>query len=212
MVIAFSWKDKIIVMADSRISRQSDSKVTEFYDDRVKIYPVNGNLLISQSGATIIRLDEQGNFLDVSDVISDFVKMNGNREQLVAVEGESAIRDLIDYWNKILLKNDLDPNNYDVNFLLCGWMNGVTPAIYCYSSETNKIDEGNRVIGDKEALKIIYPYIQEDLENKTFEEVLRHYKHGFNKVIQHVETVGGDLHIYELNQNPKLSKWISRPF
>lgn len=208
MIIAFSWKEKIVVMADSRISKKSDDKVIEFHDDRVKIVPINGKIVISHSGTTKIPLGNS-NHLDVSDVINHYIKIN--EERLESIDGKIALEGLIDCWNKTLSQINLNPHDYDVNFLLCEWKNKVTPKIYGYNSETNKINKGSQVLGDDEAMPIIYPYVKTDIDDMTFEQVIRHFMNGYSAVMRRLDTVGGDIHIYELNQDPRLSKWINKP-
>lgn len=99
MVIAFSWKDKIVVMADSRISSKNNNKVTEYIDDRIKIYPVDNRFVISNTGTSKIWLKNKGTYLDVKDVINHFIKLNVEENRFNKLTGKAILKGLIETWN-----------------------------------------------------------------------------------------------------------------
>ncbi|MGE7713239.1 hypothetical protein [Priestia megaterium] len=127
------------------------------------------------------------------------------------IDEKIVLNGLIDCWNKTLLQLNLNPYNYKINFLLCKWKNQDTPKIYCYSSESKSIEEGSQVSGDNEAMPIISPYLKTNIEDMSFEQVICHFKDGYSAVTRKLNTVGGEIHIYELNQDYRSSKWIDRP-
>ncbi|MFS0560496.1 hypothetical protein AB1K91_07130 [Terribacillus sp. 179-K 1B1 HS] len=206
MVIAFSWKDKIVVMADSRISKKKNDEVTEFIDDRIKIYPVDDRFVISNTGASKIWLENKGTYLDVNDVINYYIKINV--QTFNKLSGESILKGLVQCWNNTLEHEGLLPNEYDVKFLVCIWEFSLYPRIYCYDSYENRIIEGSQVAGDEEAMYIIHPFVKTDLDDMTFQEVIQHFEVGYTLVMKSVETVGGKVKVYELNQTPSESKWV----
>jgi hypothetical protein len=206
MVIAFSWKDKIVVMADSRISRKKEGKVTEFIDDRIKIHPVKERFVICNTGTSKLWLGNKGTYLDINEVINHFIKLND--EIFINQSGETILKGLVKCWNCTLEHEGIVPNDYDVKFIVCNWENSLFPRIYSYSSSENKIIEGSQVAGDDEVMNIIYPYVKTDLDDMSFKEILQHFETGYSNVMKRVDTVGGKVRVYELNQTPSLSKWV----
>lgn len=210
LVIAVSIEDKIVVMADSRITRMSNQEVKEHYDNRQKIFPVNGRFVFALTGAAKIKL-ENGSYLDSHDVMEHFISINRNNFEKVS--GKVLLVKLIETWNKTLTHYKLLPSDYQLNFILCEWIklvNNFYPKIYSYNS-SGKFTEGDGAFGDEEALNLINPFGRVDLKGFTAEEVILHFKNGYATVKKHVKTVGGIVQVYELNKNPLLSKWIVSP-
>ncbi|MFS0558583.1 hypothetical protein [Brevibacillus sp. 179-C9.3 HS] len=217
MVIAYTWQDKIIMMADSRESRKdSEGKIVEFNDDQTKLIPVNKKVVIGNAGLRKVYLG-QGQYYDLNNITQYFVEKN---EQLILMRpGKESLKALVDMWNKTLSENlGRDPyipaNSYC--FLLAKWEHNeegfLVPHINTYQSHFNEFQYGGKyaVVGDDAVYRIIEPFFDTNTDDWTFEEVLDHYKKGYVEVMKKVDSVGGPIDVYVLEANSYGSHWYNR--
>ncbi|MDA1528497.1 hypothetical protein [Bacillus cereus group sp. TH260-2LC] len=214
MVIAYVWKDKIVMMADSRISRQNNKgEVMEYRDDSIKIVPLNRRSVIGHSGTR--KLPAKEGYFDLLQITQKFVDDNQHISR--SCTAREAIEELAILWNETL-KNFEDQIG-DVNFclLLGKWeerSGRMYPMLYNYSSQNDKYKSFTKgCIGDPEIHPIMAPYFNKDLDGMDFEETINHFKKGFSEVIDsNVETVGGFIHVYVLDANEIGSRWRDHRF
>jgi hypothetical protein len=211
MVLSYVWQDKIVIMADSRMSRYDKEGNFEHFDDRVKIHP-SEQVVIGNSGLAkaVIREGDKGKILEVEKMITYF--FNVNKGRLSNQPGKVIIEGLVDVWNGTLKQSlGVKPEDHPACFMLARWENGSKPMIYsCESTDrqTNWTSFGG-VIGDDPIKPIIAPYFNDNLiSGMTFEETIHHFKRAYEEVCSKVETVGGKVKIYVLDQDPTQSKWL----
>jgi hypothetical protein len=101
MVLSYVWHDKIVMMADSRISRYESEGNFEHFDDRVKIHP-SEQLVLGNSGMAkaMIREGDTGKLLEVEKLIAHFFTINEGR--LGSYSGKVILEGLVDTWNSTL--------------------------------------------------------------------------------------------------------------
>ncbi|WP_131724769.1 hypothetical protein [Paenibacillus solani] len=214
MVIAHVWQNKIIIMADSRSSaRDKDGKMLEFDDKANKIIEIQNKLFIGHAGLRKIPIGEH---FDLNEITMHFIKMNQNK--LFDYSGELIFRGLVETWNRTLSEK-LGRNPFDLNNRFCLLMgifendNGkLIPKIHSYQSHFNEFQWGGTkaVIGDDPVYEIILPYYETDNADWTFDEIIDFYRKGFSEVMNKVETVGGPIDIFVLDEVPEKSYWLDR--
>lgn len=218
MLIAYTWQDKIVMMADSRSSaKDSEGKMVDFYDEATKIFPFSKRLVIGHSGLRRISIGG-GQYVDLMKIIEHY--LNVNQHTLPNISGEEALTGLIEMWNGTLReKFGREPNSLDsmYSLLLCKWEEvapgRVSPTVYSYQSQFGDIQTSKgAVAGDEEVYPIITPYFETSIENMTFTETIEHYKKGFLEVIDKVDTVGGFIHVYVLESDCFKSHWLDHNF
>ncbi|RUS44556.1 hypothetical protein [Cohnella sp. AR92] len=213
MVLSYVWQDKIVMMADSRMSRYDKDGNFEHIDDRVKIHP-SEQLVIGNSGMAkaMIRNGDTGKILEVEQLITHFFSINKGR--LSTQPGKVIIGALVDTWNNTLKeKMGIKPEDHPVCFMLARWENGSKPMIYTCESIGRQVNwtSFGGAVGDPPMNPIIVPYFNEDLVNSmTFEETIQHFKRCYEEVSSKVETIGGQVRIYVLDQDPAQSQWLSQ--
>lgn len=217
MVIAYAWKDKIIMMADSRSSaRDENGKMLEYDDEGDKIFPVQNKFSLGHAGLRKASIGG-GNFFDLRNITEHF--FNVNQHILFKATAEHLLKGLVEMWNRTLSeKLKRDPFSLDNRFcfLLGNFeeneIGELEPTIHSYQSHFNEFQWGGTkaVIGDDAVYPIIMPYYQANTDDWTFDETLNHYQKGFAEVMEQVETVGGPINIYVLNANPDNSYWLVR--
>ncbi|MCQ6520780.1 MULTISPECIES: hypothetical protein [Bacillus] len=214
MVIAYVWKDKIVMMADSRISRQNNKgEVIEYSDDSIKIVPLNRRGVIGHSGTR--KLPTKEGYFDLIQITHKFVGDNQHISR--SCTAKEAIEELGTLWNDTL--KGFGDQTGDVNFclLLGKWeerLGRMYPMLYSYSSPNDKYTFFTKgCIGDSEINPIMEQYFNKDLDGMDFEETINHFKKGFSEVINNnVETVGGFIHVYVLEANEIGSRWRDHRF
>ncbi len=211
MVLSYVWHDKIVMMADSRLSRYNAAGNFEYFDDRVKIHRGDG-LVIGTSGLgkAVIRNGDEGKVLEVEKLVTHF--FNQNNSGLAHLSGKVIVEGLVDTWNRTLKQSlGVRLKDHPVCFMLARWENGLNPMIYtCESTskQTSATSFGG-VIGDEQVQPIVAPYFVEDLIiSMTFEDTIEHFKQAYAEVISKVETVGGKINVYVLDRDPQQSKWL----
>jgi hypothetical protein len=195
MIIAYAHYDKIVMMADSRMSKESKNGDFEYSDDRLKIHPFQ-RLVLGHSGRS--RMLINGNELDISQVIEHFFKIN--EQNLSSASGTTIIRGLVDTWNNTLIHSMREnPEEHVASLILCEWWQGIEPRIYvCDTLNSNIGIDIGAVIGDQEAQVLVKPYIDVNLNSMSFEETISHFKEAFIEISSKVRTVGGFVNIYVL--------------
>lgn len=217
MVVAYTWQDKIIMMADSRESRKdNEGKIVEFNDDQIKLISVNKKVVIGHAGIRKVYLGED-RYFDLNEITRYFVKVNEQR--ILSLPGEESLKELVKMWNGTLSKK-LGRDPYSLNssfcFLLAKWEQNeegfLVPHINTYQSLFNEFHSGAKkaAVGDDEVYPIIAPYFDINTDNCTFDEALEHYKKGYAEVIEKVDSVGGPIDVYVLEANPSGSYWHNR--
>ncbi|WP_400195094.1 hypothetical protein [Lysinibacillus telephonicus] len=215
MIIAYTWQDRIIMMADSRSSAKNDEgKMTDYSDEVYKIIPVSNRLAIGHSGLRKAYLGE-GHFFDLNKITEHFLERN--QQIITMVTGKQLLTGLVEMWNRTL-KEKMGRNPFSLanrfSFLLAKFETtegGVLkPEIHAYQSHFQKFNWGGNkaIIGDDEVYPIIKPYYETNTDNWTFEETIDFYKKGFAEVMEKVETVGGAIDIYVLDADPMKSFWL----
>lgn len=214
MVIAYVWKDKIVMMADSRISRQNDKgEVIEYSDDSIKIVPLNRRGVIGHSGTR--KLPTKEGYFDLIKITQHFVSDNQHISR--SCTAKEAIEGLAFLWNDTLKDFGYQTGDLDFCLLLGKWeerSGRMYPMLYNYSSQNDECTFFTKgCIGDPEIHPIIEPYFNKDINDMEFEETIYHFKKGFSEVIDNnVETVGGFIHVYVLEANEIGSHWRDRRF
>ncbi|PLT30507.1 hypothetical protein [Peribacillus deserti] len=218
MLIAYTWNDKIVMMADSRSSaKDSEGKMVDFNDKATKIFPFNKRMVIGHSGLRKISVGG-GQYVDLMQIIEHYLKIH--QQILPTISGEEALKGLIKMWNGILSeKFGRQPTSVDAMYtlLLCKWEEvepgRVLPKVYSYQSQFGDIHTSKgAVAGDEEVYPIIIPYFESNIENMTFTASVEHFKKGFLEVIDKVDTVGGFIHVYVLESDSFKSHWLDHEF
>ncbi|MDA1811847.1 hypothetical protein H0911_06905 [Bacillus sp. HSTU-bmb18] len=214
MVIAYVWKDKIVMMADSRISKQNDvGEVVEHSDDSIKIIPLNRRGIIGHSGAR--KLPTKEGYFDLIRITQHFVSDNQNIAH--SCTAEETLERLVSVWKDTLGNSGCQSDDVDFCLLLGKWEERsgyMYPMLYSYSSQNNRLTPNGTkgCIGDPEIIAIIEPYFNKDLDGMSFEETINYFKQGFSEVISSVETVGGFIHVYVLAAREIESHWRDYKF
>lgn len=211
MVLSYVWHDKIVMMADSRLSKYDEALNFKYFDDRVKIHLGEG-IVIGNSGLSkaVIRNGDKGKVLEVEKLVKHF--FNQNKDRLAHLSGEVIVEGLVDTWNETLEKSlGVKFKDHSVCFMLARWENGYNSMIYTCESTSRQTHETSfgGAIGDESVQPIVAPYFEEDLiKSMTFEDTIEHFKRAYTEVISKVETVGGKISIYVLDRDPNQSKWL----
>jgi hypothetical protein len=78
-ILAYTWQDKIIMMADSREYRKDNGgNVVEFNDEQVKLIPVQKRLVFAHTGLRKAYIGE-GQYYDLMDITKHFIEANIKR-------------------------------------------------------------------------------------------------------------------------------------
>ncbi|EOO70359.1 hypothetical protein IIC_04801 [Bacillus cereus VD021] len=219
MILAYTWKDKAIIMADSRESAKNDmGDMVDYNDNQEKILPVQSHLVFAHAGLRRIPY-VQGGYFDLNEVTEHF--MDQNQGILTKATTEQLLRGIVTTWNGTFIESlGRDPlsarNRF--SFLLARFetIDGeLMPRFSTYQSYVQghpkyKFCGEKAVIGDDECYPIITPYFNKDTEQMTFEEALAFYLEGFGKVMEKVETIGGPIDIYVLDKKSEDSYWLRR--
>ena len=222
MIVTYTWRNKIIMMADSRSSARNDEgKIVVIGDDSSKIIPVQNKIAIAHAGLSQVNLGE-GRYFNLNQITEHFLEVN--QHILLKATSEQLLTGLVEMWNGTL-SDTIGRNPFDVDnrfsFLFARFEENesgeLRPQIHAYQShvqEFNRIHlqnfnwRGNKaIIGDDEVKPIMIPYYETNTDNWTFEETLDFYKKGFAEVMEQVESVGGPIDIYVLDANPNNSHW-----
>lgn len=214
MLVSYVWNDRIVIMADSRSTLKENQVAISFSDTTLKIYPFLNRGVIATSGLSKIQLNDE-NYFPISAIIENFISVN--KKVLKRSTGKQIISSLVETINNNLITNfNRDPKDLNNRItLLVGifdYENDLAyPRIYKYQSNFEGIDYTDKIVsGDDEVYPIIQPYFNEDIKSLTFEESIEHFKEGFTEVIKTVETVGGPINIYILQQGR--GYWYDRKF
>ncbi len=217
MVVAYTWQDKIIMMADSRESmKDNENKIIEFNDDQIKLIPVKKKVVIGHAG--LLKVDQgQGQYFELNKITQHFAEVH---EQLILSRpGKESLEALVRMWNEVLSqKLGRDPYSLANRFcfLLAKWEQdeegSLVPKINTYQSHFNEFQYGGKkaAVGDDEVYPIIAPYLDTDTDDWTFDEALDYYKKGFVEVMEKVDSVGGPIDVYVLEVNSIGSHWYNR--
>jgi hypothetical protein len=161
MVLSYVWRDKIVMMADSRISRFDSKGIFEYFDNRVKIHPAE-NLVIGNSG--LGKAIVSGKVLEVEKVIAEFIDQN--KDRFPFLQGKIIVEGLVQKWNATLEHSlGINPADHPASFMFARWENGYNPKIYsCESTRgTAAWTSFGGIIGDEANGPIVAPYFKEDL-------------------------------------------------
>ena len=71
-------------------------------------------------------------------------------------------------------------------------------------------EEIKTVIGDDPVYEIMLPYFHTEEKYWRFDEIIEFYSKGFLEVMTKVETVGGPIDIFVLDEIPEKSYWLER--
>lgn len=214
LLVSFVWKDKIIMMADSRISKKDNSgTICDYKDNSIKIVPYNNTIVIGRSGLSNYS-DNTINGLDTSKITKHFLDSNTHID-FANSKSDEIFKGLVDTWKSTLSQiPTFDPRDESTayNLVLAKWDKEpsiLTPMIHTYSSLENRIRSATgAVIGDDEAIEIIKSYCNPDLySNLDFEDVIQHFKKGFQEVTAGVKSVGGFIYTYILEASDQESRW-----
>ncbi|MBT2729210.1 hypothetical protein J7E63_20140 [Bacillus sp. ISL-75] len=215
MVVAYTWQDKIIMMADSRSSTRDDQgKMIDYTDEEDKIIPVENKIVIGHAGLGKVYIGA-GNHFDLNKITERFLELN---QQIISkATGEQLLLGLVKMWNRTLSES-MGRNPFSVDNRFCFLLakfepngNGeLKPKIHTYQSHFQKFNWGGKkaVVGDEEVYPIIKSYFDTETDDWTFNEALDFYQKGFTEVIDQVDTVGGVIDIYVLDKNPEHSHWL----
>ncbi|MEW4275373.1 hypothetical protein [Priestia megaterium] len=216
MVTAYTWQDRVIIMADSREhTRNNEGRMVEYNDEQEKITPVKNLLAFAEAGLRKVYRGE-GCYFDMNQVTDYFIEQN--EAILSKATGKQLLEGLVTMWN-LTMSEKLGRNPFSINnrfsLLLAGFEveNGERkPRIHTYQSHFQKFQyNGNKaVIGDDGCYPIMMPYFQRDTGDMTFDQTLEFYLRGYAEVMKQVETIGGPIDIYVLEGDPKCSYWIRR--
>lgn len=219
MILAYTWKDKAIIMADSRESAKDDKgNMVDYNDKQEKILPVQNQLVFAHAGLRRIPY-VQGGYFDLNNITEHFIDQN--QDKLTNSSTKELLRGLVTTWNGTFIesfrRDPFSPRNR-FSFLLARFetIDGkLMPKFNTYQSYFQGHPEyqfcGKKaVIGDDECYPIITPYVEKDTDQMTFEEALDFYLEGFGKVMEKVETIGGPIDIYVLEQDSEESYWLRR--
>ncbi|MFY0544156.1 hypothetical protein [Brevibacillus sp. H7] len=215
MIVAYTWQDKIIMIADSRSSAKNDEgKMVDYSDEGDKIIPVQNKIAIGHAGLRKAYQGE-GRYFDLNKITEYFLEVN--RPNISKATGKQLLTGLVEMWNRTLSeKLGRNPFSLDnrFSFLLANFEENeggeLKPKIHAYESHFNEFNWGGRkaVIGDDEVYPIIMPYYETNTDDWTFQDALDYYQKGFAEVMDKVETVGGPIDIYVLETNPAHSHWL----
>ncbi|MDL4840349.1 hypothetical protein [Aquibacillus rhizosphaerae] len=216
MVLAYTWKNKAVVRADSREHAHNDKgEIVSYNDDQEKIIPAQNHLVFAHAGLRKVHLGES-RYFDNSQITEYFIEQN--QSVLSNFTSEQLLNELVTMWNRTLReKLGRDPfsvhNRFSILFARFENDNGVSkPKIHTYQSHFQEFQYGGRkaIVGDDECYPIIMPYFQMDTDDWTFDETLEFYLRGFAEVTEKVETIGGEIDIFVLDENPECSHWFKR--
>lgn len=216
MVVAYTWHDKIIMMADSRASaRDDEGKMVDFTDEENKIFPVQKKIVIGHSGLRKIpKVD--GTLFDLHKITEYFLEVNQNK--ISKLTGRQLLLGLVETWNGTFIES-LGRDPFHLNNRFCFLLgtfeedenHELKPKIQAYQShlETKFNWNGTKaVIGDEGVYPIMQSYYDTNTDAWKFDEALEFYLKGFTEVMDKVETVGGPIDIYVLDLNPNQSYWL----
>lgn len=202
LVATFVWEDKILAMSDSRVTSKWEGRENIVFDKMPKVYPIK-NLVLATLNASRFTLEGKGTW-DLAEWVKEVINMfPGN------VSAKEIIGPIVQGWENILQTHGFNSENAPFDFLICEWENN-TPFIYFYTSKKPGLFR-NVVQG------YVYGAGQEILGQYSnafdmpYEEAINHLKNGFYEVMKTHDSVGGEIQIYELNQNHSLSKWLENP-
>lgn len=215
MIVAYTWKNKIVMMADSRKStRNEEGKMLEYSDKENKIIPVQNKLVIGHSGLKEVDLG-CGQYFDLHQITEHFIKVN--RHVISKATGQQLLTGLVEMWNRTLHEK-LNRNPFSIENRFClviakfeeNEFGDIFPTIHTYQSHLIDYNwDGNKVVvGDDDVYPIMMPYYKTKTDMWTFEDTLSFYKKGYKEVIDTIETVGGPIDIYVLEKNPDYSYWL----
>lgn len=214
MIVAYTWQDKIVVMADSRSStRNNEGKMMDYSDESYKIIPIQNKIAIGHAGLEKAYLGE-GHYFELKKITEHFIEVN--QHIITEATGEQLLKGLVEMWNRTLSeKMGRNPFSLDNRFSLLLTKfeeiesGELKPQIHAYQSHFKEFNwRGNKaIIGDDPVYPIMMSYYNTNTDDWTFEEALDFYQKGFEEVMEQVETVGGPIDIYVLDENHNNSYW-----
>ncbi|MDY8161890.1 hypothetical protein [Bacillus thuringiensis] len=216
MVLAYTWQDKAIIMADSRESAKNDvGAMVEYNDEQEKILPVQNYMAFAHAGLRRIP-DATGNYFDLNQITEYFILQN--QAILTKATTKQILEGLVTMWNGTLSEQiGRNPFSLQNRFsLLLARFETIDgeqkPRFSTYQSNYQDFQYLGKkaVIGDDECYPIIMPYFEMDTDTMTFDDALNFYLKGYAEVIEKVETIGGPIDIYVLDENPERSYWLRR--
>ncbi|KAB2329438.1 hypothetical protein [Bacillus mesophilum] len=214
LIVAYTWQDKIIIMADSRSSARNDEgKMIDYSDEEYKIIPVQNKIAIGHAGLQKAYLGE-GQYFNLNKITEYFIEVN--QQIITEATGEQLLTGLVEMWNRTLSeKLKRNPFTLDNRFsLLLAKFEVIEggelkPQIHAYQSHFQEFNwRGSKaIIGDDAVYPIMMSYYETNTDDWTFKKTLDFYLKGFEEVMEQVETVGGPIDVYVLDAIHNNSYW-----
>lgn len=206
LILAFEWKDqtpyndKIVIMSDSRATWLREGKDPVWLDNIVKIVPLN-NIVLSTVNLGAIPLPDNS-ILSVAEVAKEVAeRFIGN------INVTDFTAQLADSWGLILQRHGISQTDAIFEFIIAEWKGNNSYIHHYYSKKSDRAHDSSQNFIRGAGQEILMNYTR-GIYDMSYEMAIRQLKQGFHAVMQKYDSVGGEVHIYELNRNPTLCKWL----